>query len=91
LKVPAGKFAPSTVPAVFAGWVMDPGMVWKGDYLAAPIADFSSAPCGSTGAGGGRQRERGAVVPGSGKAAAFAPGAHQGVDRSTRRVEIPIA
>ena len=36
------KFAPKAVPGIFLGYVLQPGGLWKGDFLAAKLSDFAS-------------------------------------------------
>ena len=38
------KFEPRTVPSIFIGWYLHPGMKFKGEYLVASLADFQSSP-----------------------------------------------
>ena len=37
------KFAPRSVPGIFVGWHLEPGCLWKGDYLVIPLASFREA------------------------------------------------
>jgi len=35
------KFEPTGVPALFMGWFLQPGMIFKGTYLVCTLADFN--------------------------------------------------
>ena len=35
------KFEPTAVPALFMGWVLQPGMIFKGTYLVCTLSDFN--------------------------------------------------
>ena len=34
------KFEPTTLPAIFVGWHLEPGCEWRGDYLVIPLSAF---------------------------------------------------
>ena len=34
------KFEPTTMPAIFVGWHLEPGCEWRGDYLVIPLSAF---------------------------------------------------
>ena len=41
---PAARFDPSTLPGVFLGYPLHPGLVWRGDFLVAPLKEIMDKP-----------------------------------------------
>ena len=40
----SARFDPSSVPGVFLGYPLHPGLIWRGDFLVAPLRDIMDKP-----------------------------------------------
>ena len=41
---PSARFDPPTLPGVFLGYPLHPGLVWRGDFLVAPLKEIMDKP-----------------------------------------------